>query len=87
MVSCGYLWVRFFLTLDLHKIHSDSRFATAARPATNLLMSVDLGWILAGGLVISSYLWLVVFFFLHRNFKNYTAITDFTQRPARQQIC
>ena len=73
--------VIFVLTQVCQSLHSDSTFYRAVRPATNLLMSADLGWVLVGALVISGDLWLfVVFVFLtwvfqkmHSDSRIYTA--------------
>ena len=91
MVNLWLFVVIFFLTQDFEKFHSDARFYTPARPASNWLVSAAAGWILLGGLVICGlfvvYLWLfVVIFSLHRIFKKSTAIPDFTHRPAPRQI-
>ena len=69
LVICCYFWVFLFLTQEFFKLHSDSRFYTAARPATNLLMSADLGWIMVGGLVIFCYLRLFVVSALTQEFQ------------------
>ena len=80
LVICGYLWlfvVLIFLTQDSQKFHSDSRFYTQARPASNWLMSAAPGWILLEGLVFVIYLWFIgCFLFLHRILQVCTPVPD-----------
>ena len=87
MVTFGYLWlfVGFsFPYTGVSKITQRFQILHSGRPATNLLMSADLGWIMVGGLFISCYLWLFVVFALTQEFQKIHSDSRLytTARPA-----